>query len=202
MEADEDYPDSVFVEDVALLTPEVGIITNPGAESRRGEVVEMKSVLNHYYEVVEQINPPGHIEAGDIMMAGSHFFIGLSERTNKEGARQMINILNRYGMTGSTVLLKEMLHLKTGLSYLEDNTLLIAGEFMGHPDFRDFNAIPVPAHEAYAANSVWINGTVLCPQGYPETRDNIAASGYDIIELDVSEFRKLDGGLSCLSLRF
>ena len=202
LEADENFPDSVFVEDVALLTPEVGIVTNPGAESRRGETSGMVSVLNHYYENVERIQPPGTIEAGDIMMVESHFYIGLSGRTNKEGARQMINILNRYGMTGSMVPLKKMLHLKTGLSYLENDNLLVAGEFVDHPAFESFQRIVVPDHEAYAANSVWINEKVLVPSGFPETRDKIAALGYGIIELDVSEFRKLDGGLSCLSLRF
>jgi dimethylargininase len=202
MEADENFPDSVFVEDVALLTPDVGIITNPGAESRRGEIHGITSVLNHHYENVERIHPPGTIEAGDIMMAGTHFYIGLSGRTNKEGARQMINILNRYGMTGSMVPLRHMLHLKTGLSYLEHNNLLVAGEFVDYPGFESFNRIIVPDREAYAANSVWINGSVLVPQGYPETRDKIAVLGYGIIELEVSEYRKLDGGLSCLSLRF
>jgi dimethylargininase len=202
MEADENFSDSVFVEDVALLTPEVAIITYPGAESRRGEILTIQSVLHHFYEMVERIIPPGQIEAGDIMKVGTHYYIGLSGRTNREGARQMINILNRYGMTGSTVILHDVLHLKTGLSYLENNNLLVAGDFSGHPDFIDFNVIPVSGHEAYAANSVWINGRVLVAEGFPQTRSNIAALGYEVIELDVSEFRKLDGGLSCLSLRF
>ena len=202
LEADENFPDSVFVEDVALLTPDVGIVTNPGAESRRGETRGMVSVLNHYYDHVERVHSPGTIEAGDVMMVGSHFYIGLSGRTNKEGARQMINILNRYGMTGSMVTLKEMLHLKTGLSYLENGNLLVSGEVVNHPAFESFHRIIVPDREAYAANSVWINGKVLVPKGFPETMDKIAALGYGIIELDVSEFRKLDGGLSCLSLRF
>ncbi len=202
LEPDENFPDSVFVEDVALLTPDVGIVTNPGAESRRGETKGMVSVLHHYYDAVERIHPPGTIEAGDIMMVGSHFYIGLSKRTNKKGARQMINILNRYGMTGSMVPLQHMLHLKTGLSYLENDNLLVAGEFVNHPDFESLNRIVVPDREAYAANSVWINGKVLVPEGFPETKDKIEALGYGIIELNVSEFRKLDGGLSCLSLRF
>lgn len=202
LEADEEYPDSVFVEDVALLTPDVGIITHPGAESRRGETLEMRSIIHHYFNAVEEINPPGTLEAGDIMMTGSHFYIGISQRTNREGARQLINILNRYGMTASMVPLHEMLHLKTGLSYLEENRLLVAGEFIRHPEFNAFIKIQVPQHEAYAANSVWINGHVLVPAGYPETRDRIASFGYEILEIEVSEFRKLDGGLSCLSLRF
>ena len=202
LEGDEKFPDSVFVEDVALLTPDVAIVTNPGADSRRDEVIEMKSILFHYYKYIRTITPPGTIEAGDIMMVGTHFYIGLSERTNEEGAKQMIHILNQFGKTGSTVPLNKMLHLKTGLSFLEGNNMLVAGEFIHHPEFRKFNVIRIPDHEAYAANSVWINGKVLVPSGNPETEKNIAELGYQTISLDVSEFRKLDGGLSCLSLRF
>ncbi len=202
LDPDEAYPDSVFVEDTALLTREVAIITHPGAESRRGEVREMESVLRHYYPVVERIHPPGTLEAGDIMMAGNHYFIGLSGRTNGPGAAQMVEVLNRYGMTASTVHLREMLHLKTGLSYLEENNLLVAGEFLHREEFASFNTIPVPDQEAYAANSVWINGHVLVPLGFPATAARIAALGYQVLEVDVSEFMKLDGGLSCLSLRF
>lgn len=202
LEADENYPDSVFMEDVALLTPEVAVITNPGAESRKGEINGVKHVLDHYFDHVESIDAPGTVEAGDIMMAGAHFYIGLSARTNKAGASQMTALLNRYGMTASTVPLKEMLHLKTGLSYLENNNLLVTGEFLDNPEFTKFNVVPVPSREAYAANSVWINGHVLVPEGFPETQIQIEKLGYDVIPVQVSEFRKLDGGLSCLSLRF
>ena len=202
LEPDEKYPDSVFVEDVALLTSSAAIITNPGAPSRKGEEKAMQDVLLRFYGNVERINPPGTIEAGDIMMVGRHFYIGLSQRTNPEGALQLVRILERNGMTGSMVEMREMLHLKTGLSYLENNNLLVAGEFKDHPDFKRFNRILVPDSETYAANSVWINGYVLVPAGYPETAAAIANLGYKVIETDVSEFRKLDGGLSCLSLRF
>ena len=202
LDADEKFPDSVFVEDVALLTPEVAIMTYPGAESRRGEVVEMRSLLHHYFDVVEQVHPPGTVEAGDIMQVGTHYYIGLSGRTNAEGAKQVTDILEHYGMTGSTVTLKEMLHLKTGVSYLEKGNLLVAGEFIQHPTFVSFNTIPVPEQEAYAANSVWLNDSVLFPAGYPVTQAKLSALGYVVEEVDVSEFRKLDGGLSCLSLRF
>ena len=136
------------------------------------------------------------------MMVGEHFYIGISQRTNNQGAKQLIEILERYDMTGSTVPLKEMLHLKSGLSYLEQNKLLISGEFMNHPAFADFQRIEVDPGEAYAANSLWVNSTVLVPEGYPLTRDKIEQAGYPTLTLDVSEFRKLDGGLSCLSLRF
>jgi dimethylargininase len=199
--SDENFPDSTFVEDVALLTPRCAVITNPGAPSRKGEIVSMKDVLKGYYKDIEEIRSPGTIEAGDIMMVGSHFYIGLSNRTNTDGAEQMIKILNKYGMSGSTVKLDKVLHLKTGLAYLENNNLVACGEFLSNPEFKKFNIIKIPEEESYAANCVWINNNVLIPKGYPVTKQKIEAAGYNVIEVDVSEFRKLDGGLSCLSLR-
>ncbi len=202
LDEDERYPDSVFIEDVALLTPECAIITRPGATSRRAEVDGMEDVLNSFYEHIEIIKSPGTVEAGDIMMVRSHFFIGLSQRTNEAGARQMISILEKYGMSGSLVTLEKVLHLKTGVAYLEDNNMLVAGEFVTKKEFSDFDKIVVDEDESYAANSVWINGKVLVPGGFPKVSNKIELAGYEVINVDVSEFRKLDGGLSCLSLRF
>lgn len=200
--ANESFPDSTFIEDTALCTTECAIIMNPGAISRRGEINGMSKVLREYYKKIEEIAMPGTTEAGDIMMVGSHFYIGLSERTNNDGADQLISILNKYKLTGSKVPLKRMLHLKSGLSYLENNNLLISGEFIVNKEFEKFNKIRIGEDESYAANSLWINGKVIVPEGFPVTRRKIEHAGYETIPIDVSEFRKLDGGLSCLSLRF
>ncbi len=202
LEADSQFTDWVFVEDGALCTAECAIITNPGAPSGSGEKLEMKTVLQSFYKHMEAIEAPDTLDAGDVMMVGKHFYIGISERTNAAGADQLIGILKRYGMTGSAVPLYEMLHLKSGLSYLEQNHLLISGEFINHPVFADFHKIQVDPGESYAANSLWVNSTVLVPAGFPKTREKIEQAGYKTKVLDVSEFRKLDGGLSCLSLRF
>lgn len=201
LKADSRFPDSVFIEDVALCTTACAVITHPGAASRKGEQDGMREVLAGYYENIEEIRLPGTLEAGDVMMVGKHFYIGISERTNNQGAGQLISILERYGLTGSMVALRNVLHLKTGVSYLEQDTMLVCGEFVNHPVFAGFKQIIVPDHEAYGANSVWINGTVLVPEGFPDTRARIEAAGYVTKEIDVSEFQKLDGGLSCLSLR-
>ena len=200
--ADENFPDSTFVEDVALMTPHCAILTNPGASTRRLETRSMLETIREFYSNVETIDSPGTVEAGDIMMVGDHYYIGLSERTNKRGAEQMIAILESYGMQGSVVELTEVLHLKTGLGYLENNKLLACGEFLSKPEFQQYHLLEVDPEEAYAANSVWINGTVLTPKGFPKTRALIKSAGYKVREVDVSEFQKLDGGLSCLSLRF
>ncbi|MCA9731843.1 MAG: N(G),N(G)-dimethylarginine dimethylaminohydrolase [Deferribacteres bacterium] len=202
LEADENYPDSTFVEDTALLTPRCAVITRPGAESRRGEITAIQGAVAAYYPHIESIKAPGTVEAGDLMQVGSHFYIGLSERTNSTGAAQLIAILQKYGMTGSTVTLEEVLHLKTGVAYLENNTLLACGEFIGKDTFAKFNILQVDAEESYAANCIWVNGTVIVPFGFPETKSRIEDAGYPTIAVDVSEFQKLDGGLSCLSLRF
>jgi len=202
LEADSQYPDSVFVEDVALCTSECAIVTNPGAPSRNGEKIKIKPVLEHFYKLVESIESPGSLDAGDVMMVGTHFFVGISQRTNRQGAEQLIAFLESYGMTGTMIPLNEMLHLKSGLSYLEQNHLLISGEFINHPAFSDFQKIEVDPDESYAANSLWVNSTVLVPAGFPRTLAKIKQAGYQTLTLDVSEFRKLDGGLSCLSLRF
>jgi len=202
LEPCEEYPDSTFVEDVALITPKCAIITCPGAPSRRGEVHEIEFVLKQRFNNIEVIEAPGTIEGGDIMMVGDHYFIGLSERTNLEGARQIIQILKKYDMSGSTISLKKVLHLKTSLSYLEKNNLVVCGEFINDSCFEKYNPIEIPENESYAANCIWVNESVIIPLGYPTTKQRINNAGYAVIETDVSEFEKLDGGISCLSLRY
>jgi dimethylargininase len=202
LEADNNFPDSTFVEDTALITPNCAIITNPGASSRKGETIEIAIQLEKYFTDIETIDPPGTVEAGDIMMVGSHYYIGLSDRTNIEGAEQMINVLEKYELSGSPVNLENVLHLKTGISYLENNTLLAAGEFINKKEFRNFKIIPVDDDEGYAANSIWVNNYVIMPSGYPKTQKAIEEAGYEILAVNTSEFKKIDGGVSCLSLRF
>ena len=202
LDADENFPDSTFVEDTALLTPDCAIIMNPGAISRRGEIRGMKKVVEDYYADIEEILLPGTVDAGDIMMVGNHFYIGISDRTNLNGAEQLIRLLNKYGMSGSVIKLEKVLHLKTGVAYLENNNLVACGEFVSNPEFRKFNILEIPEDESYAANCVWINDYILIPKGFPKAKQKIINAGYSIKELNMSEFQKLDGGLSCLSLRF
>jgi dimethylargininase len=196
------FPDSTFIEDVALCTPGCAVITYPGAESRRGEINGMRQVLEEYYDSIEEITFPGTLDAGDVMNAVDDYYIGISERTNIEGATQLMTILSKYGMKGTSIPLRNLLHLKSGAAYLDNNNLLLTGELIRTVEFSRFNRIFVDPEENYAANSLWINGTVLVPEGFPSTRGKIEKAGYKTITLDVSEFRKIDGGLSCLSLRF
>ena len=204
LEALEDYPDSCFVEDTAVLAKKCAIISNPGAETRRGESALMVDTIKKFYkdDQIEYMKSPGTMEGGDVMMVGDHFYIGLSARTNEEGCRQFKEALAKYGYTCSVVSLDEVLHLKTGVNYIENNNMLVSGEFIEKPDFKTYNKIIVPMEEAYGANCIWVNDTVIVPKGYPTVEKGVRDAGYKVIVTDTSEYRKLDGGLSCLSLRF
>lgn len=201
LEADERYPDSVFVEDTAVVTERCAIVTNPGAEERKGEVHEVESVLAGLYGDVERIKHPGTVDGGDVLQAGDRFFVGLSKRTNREGAEQLSAILQGYGFVVSFVELHHFLHLKTGVAYLGGDDLVVAGELVEKGEFRGCDKIVVPAEEEYGANCIRINDRVLMAAGYEGAKRAISERGYEVTELDMSEFRKLDGGLSCLSLR-
>lgn len=200
----EDFPDSCFVEDVAILLDKIAIITNPKTKSRNGEKKEIYQIIRNFYNDnhIFYIEEPGTLEGGDVMIVGHHLYIGLSTRTNTQGAKQLIDIITQYGYSGSTVEVKNNLHLKTAINYLENLNILAADEFIHHPTFRNFRNYNVPANEAYACNSIWMNGYVITPAGYPSVEEKIKQLGYKVLTVDMSEFRKIDGGLSCLSLRF
>lgn len=199
----DNYPDSCFVEDVSLLTHQFALLTRPGARARQGEVKEIEETIKQFFrDKISRIAAPGTLEAGDVLQVENHFYIGLSARTNIEGAEQMIQTVTQYGYSASTVSLNEFLHLKTGISYLGQGYALVSGELINHPALSQLKQIIVPPKETYAANCIVVNGTVLLPQGHPETLKEITTRGFPVIELDVSEFKKVDGGLSCLSLRF
>lgn len=200
----EEYPDSCFVEDPAVITRCGAIITNPGAGTRNGEKTEIEPVIRRFFDDdhIAHIEAPGTLEGGDVMMVGDHFYIGRSARTNEEGIRQFCEILAGWGLEGSEVPLEKVLHLKTGVNYIEDGNMLVAGEFVDKPDFAQYNKIVVPEEEAYGANCIWVNGTVIVAKGYPTVLKAVQDLGYKTLVVDTSEYRKVDGGLSCLSLRF
>ncbi len=201
---DEEYPDSCFVEDPAIVTKYCAVITNPGAPSRKGETAAIEAALQAFYPLdkIFHISAPGTLEGGDVMMCGDTFYVGESARTNAEGIHQLAEILKPFGCKVESVPLSEVLHLKTGVSYLEENNMLTAGEFCTKPTFASYHKLQIPQDEAYGANSIWVNGTVIVPAGYPAVQAAVEAQGYKVLVCDTSEFRKIDGGLSCLSLRF
>jgi dimethylargininase len=200
LDADDRYPDSVFVEDTAVATERCAIVTNPGAAERKGEVHAVEKALAGIYGDVERITDPGTVDGGDVLQVGDHFYVGLSKRTNREGAEQLSAILQRYDFGVSFVALSRFLHLKTGVAYLGDDDLVVARELVDKDPFRRFDKVVVPAEEEYGANCIGINGRVLVAAGYASAKRGVSERGYEVTELEMSEFRKLDGGLSCLSL--
>ncbi|MFX0080354.1 MAG: dimethylarginine dimethylaminohydrolase family protein [Candidatus Hodarchaeota archaeon] len=202
LEADDRFPDSTFIEDTAVINEDVAIIANLGAISRKGEEIEIKNVLDRFYDNVESIEEPGTLDGGDVLRVEDQYFVGISQRTNKAGALRLKDLLKKYGYSCSLVKLKEVLHLKTGLAYIGDNNLVSSGEFIDNPLFQDYNIIKVDEDESYAANCIRVNDYVLIAEGYNKLIDSISNLGYQLIKLDMTEFRKMDGGLSCLSLRF
>lgn len=200
--ADERYPDSTFVEDPAIVTSRFAIINNLGATTRKGEEVDIAAALRTHYENIEYIREPGTVEGGDILHIEDHFYIGVSSRTNENGAAQLQALFAKYDYESTLVPVQQFFHLKTGVTWLGNNRIVATGEFVNHPAFANFELIMVDKKEEYATNCLRINQHVLIPRGFPKTRQRILDAGYTIIELDMSEFQKQDGGLTCLSLRF
>jgi dimethylargininase len=200
LDADEHYPDACFVEDTAVVTPDVAVVTRPGAVPRRGEEAAVEPRLAALRSVA-RIEAPGTVDGGDILVMGERVLIGLSERTNEEGAGQLSRILEVYGMQCTTLDAGEGLHLKSSINALGNYRLLVTPEFSELPELSTFERVVIPADEKYAGNSLWVNDHVLVPAGFPATRDLIEKLGTKTVETDVSEFRKMDGGLTCLSIR-
>jgi dimethylargininase len=204
LQADERYPDSTFVEDVAVITGRGAMLMHPGAPSRTGEVEGVKEALAKFYSALSFIKNPGTLDGGDICEAGNHFFIGISKRTNENGARQLAEWLASLDYTSSFVDIRGVngiLHLKSGLAYLGDNRLVVIEAISNREEFQDYDLIRVSRSEQYAANCVRVNQFVLVAAGYPELEKRLSEMGYHTIALEMTEFQKMDGGLSCLSLR-
>ena len=197
----EGYPDAHFVEDAAVVTPDIAVITNPGAASRKGEVPSIAAALQPFRKIV-WVQPPGTIDGGDVLMVGRHFFIGLSDRTNEQGARQLGEAVTGFGCTWTPVPVAAGLHFKSSVNAVSTDTLLTTQPFADHPALAGFHRIVISQQEEYAGNTLLVNGHLIMPAGFPDTRKKLKTLGKPIIELDTSEFRKMDGGLTCLSLRF
>ena len=203
--ADDRFPDATFVEDTAVLTKRGAILARPGAASRIGEVAASQQVLAQFYSELHSIREPGTLDGGDVCEAGNHFFIGISRRTNDEGGQQLALLLAAFGFSASLVDMrdvKSILHLKSGLAYLGDNRLAVIDALADRDEFRHYDLVRVNASEEYAANCVRVNDQVLVAANYPAHEKRLRDLGYQTISLEMSEFRKMDGGLSCLSLRF
>ena len=219
LEPDERFPDSTFVEDTAVMvsrrvsgqgsryetSAKKAIMTRPGAPSRRAEGQSIEQKLAELGLETYAISPPGTVDGGDICETEGHFFIGISERTNEAGALQLADLLKSINYTASIVDirdLKTILHLKSGLAYLGDNRLVVIEALKTQAVFEGYELVAVEDDEAYAANCLRVNDHVLVAAGFPRFQGTLKNLGCQTVALEMSEFQKLDGGLSCLSLRF
>jgi dimethylargininase len=202
---DPDFPDSTFVEDAAIIAGRGAILTRPGAPSRAGEVASVGAALDEWFPELDRITEPGTLDGGDVCEAGSHFFIGLSHRTNREGAAQLAGWLKQRSFGSSLIDIRElpgMLHLKTGLSWLGGRRLLAWGAVARDGELRGWEVFEAPESEEYAANCIRVNDAVMVAAGFPNTAALLRDLGMPVVTVDVSEYRKMDGGLSCLSVRW
>ncbi len=195
------FPDGYFVEDVALILPEVAVIARPGAPTRLGEAhAIVPQVARH--RTIERIVEPGTLDGGDVLVVGRRVLIGISQRTNGLGAEQLGEIVERYGYQFTPVNVDTGLHLKSSVNWVGSSTLLVTQAYAERRSLSRFQRIVVDPGDEYAANVLWVNNQILMPRGFPRVHDKLEALDLTIVELDVSEARKMDGGLTCMSIRF
>jgi len=199
----EAFPDAVFVEDTALCLPEGAVIMRPGAKSRLGEAAEMAPHLAALYREVVWITGPGFIEAGDILTTGREILVGRSARTDAAGIAELAAAVTPWGYAVREVLTPPgVLHFKTDCSLLDPETVLATPRLDASGCFAGYRVIHTADGEEAAANAIRFNDLVLMAAGFPRTSERLAAAGYRIQEIGNSECARLDGGMSCLSLRF
>ncbi|HKQ91537.1 MAG TPA: arginine deiminase-related protein [Blastocatellia bacterium] len=194
-------PDSVFVEDAAIVLDELAVITRPGATSRQAETESVADALSNF-RPLKFIQPPATIEGGDVMRVGRTLYTGLSGRTNREGASQLRKIVEPYGYRIETIKTAGCLHLKTGCVYLGHQTILANRNWINVQQLAGFDLIDVPEDEPGAANTLTIGDTVMAPGGFPKTRGLIEERGFKTQMIEISELQKAEAGLTCLSLIF
>ncbi|MBV8491171.1 MAG: N(G),N(G)-dimethylarginine dimethylaminohydrolase [Candidatus Eremiobacteraeota bacterium] len=200
--ADDEHPDATFVEDTAIIVEGQAILTRPGAPSRQEEVDAIRDALAPIFPTLAAIEAPGTVDGGDVCEGLGCVFIGLSQRTNAEGAAQLSAWLTQAGFFNKTIDISdtELLHLKSGMAHLGQGRYVLVDSLRNRLELEA--AITVDLEEAYAANCVRVNDSVLVASGYPSFERTLRDLGYTVVALDMSEFQKMDGGLSCLSLRF
>lgn len=203
LEPEEEFPDSGFVEDSALCLQEGAIVLRPGAPSRIGEADLMEPVLRAFYPEVRRINGPGTIDGGDILVTDSEILVGLSERTNQEGIDELRQIVSEWGYLVREVHTPPgVLHFKTDTALLDGTTVLSTKVLSDSGCFDGYTVVDVAEGEDPAANCIRVNDAVIMPEGFPETKKNVESAGFTVITVPNSECQKIDGGVSCLSLRF
>ena len=199
--ADDELPDSVFVEDTAVVFDEAAVITRPGTLGRQREVPAVEAALSQYREL-RRITAPGTLEGGDVLRVGRAYYVGITSRTNREGFEQFASIVREFGYRAIPVGVTGCLHLKSAVTALDEETLLL------NPSWLDVAALPrirhlaVPAKEPYGSNALVVNGSVHLSARFRRTRDRVEEAGFPVTAVDVSELEKAEGALTCSSLIF
>jgi dimethylargininase len=201
MNAEPDLPDSVFVEDVALVLDECAIMLNPGASSRRPEVATVEEALAPHRKLFH-IHPPGTVDGGDILTVGRTIYVGLSSRSTGNAIEQMKAILQPLNYQVRAVNVTGCLHLKSAVTQVNDDTLLINPEWVSKDAFPGMRFIEVDPSESYAANAVLVDGVIVYPSSFPKTRAKLAGAGVKTLIVDADELAKAEGAVTCCSLIF
>ena len=199
LDADENHPDGVFVEDTALVLPELAIMTRPGAASRRGELPAVAAVLSEHRSLAS-IEQPGTLDGGDVLRIGKKIYVGSSERSNQEGTRQLTQIVAPYGYSVERIALNGCLHLKSACTFIGEDTLL-ANTTWVDPTLLDVEqVIAVPEAEPFAANALRIEDSLLIGEQFSLTTDLLQQAGFQVVPVKNTELAKAEGGLTCSSV--
>jgi len=194
-----DLPDSVFVEDTAVVLPELAIIARPGAASRRLEVTSVADALRPHRPLAF-IEPPGTLDGGDVLHIGSTIYVGESTRTNADGIRQLAELTSAYGYAVRPVKLSGCLHLKSAVTRVAEYVILLNSAWVDSSSFQGLHQIEVHRGEPFAANALWIGGSVIYPATFDETRQRLERSGINVHSLETDELQKAEGGVTCCSI--
>jgi dimethylargininase len=197
----DDLPDSVFVEDVAVVLDEIAVVTRPGAESRRRETAQMAPVLSNYRRVTF-IQDPGTLDGGDVLRLGRRIYVGRSGRSDPHGIEQLRAVAWPYGYTVTAVPVKGCLHLKSAVTEVASGVLLVNPVWVDAAPFRDVRVMEIDAAEPYAANGLLVGNRLIYPTSFPQTRRRLEAAGIEVDAVDVSELQKAEGAVTCCSLVF
>ncbi len=196
-----DFPDSVFVEDTAVVLPELAIRMRPGAESRRPEVESVAEALRRYRPVAF-IEAPGTIDGGDVLRIGSTIFVGESGRTDRHGVRQLEELVSPHGYVVKSVPVSGCLHLKSAVTRVAEDLLLINPSWVAPPEFEGLGRIEVHPDEPFAANALLIGGSVIYSQAFVKTAERLELRGIEVRRVEIEELAKAEGAVTCCSIVF
>jgi dimethylargininase len=199
LNAEKDLPDSVFVEDTAFILPEVAVITRPGADSRKPEIETIIQALSPYKKLI-QVKEPATVDGGDVLVLGKNIYIGLSTRSTIQAVEQLNTLLKDFGYQVFGIELTDCLHLKSAVTKVDEQTLLINSNWVDANTFASFDLIEVHASEPFGANCLPTGGSIIYPYTYPKTQALLEAKGFKIKNVNLDELAKAEGAVTCCSL--